>query len=544
MSKDPNEQRSKRLVARQLKKSGLAVKPGSSQDLFVQRVHATYAEADEQRRLNDHAFKVASAEMAALNAKLESKNNQLEQALVSLMRSEQIERLNDELSSKNEELSRLANTDSLTGLLNRYSFGRSLEKIAESIQVTDYLAVAIIDLDRFKLINDTFGHNVGDQLLIKVADNLRGIEVGDDLVARLGGDEFAYARVVGSESEADIFARELSEVLKNPLIIDQQLIHGGGSVGLALGSGDDIDPIRLMRDADTAMYRAKESSAKTYQVFDLQFRQEVTRRYILEREVRDAISDKEIRLAYQPIISAAKQRTMILEALSRWDSPTLGSVAPPEFIPTIERLGLSIEFGRLTLLNACKQMRQWRELYPAMEDVAVAVNFASPQLLDFGLVDYIASTLADQELSGRCLIIELTESDLLQDFDRAVKVLSNLREMGIRIAIDDFGTGYSALAYLSRIPADFLKIDKAFVQNMGSDKSVLRLTQVIVELADRFSLAAIGEGVEIDEQSTSLQQFGCDLLQGYLYGKPVEAIDVPTLCGWQQIGGSSLPKAA
>jgi len=138
----------------------------------------------------------------------------------------------------------------------------------------------------------------------------------------------------------------------------------------------------------------------------------------------------------------------------------------------------------------------------------------------------------------------LTESDLLQDFDRAVKVLSNLREMGIRIAIDDFGTGYSALAYLSRIPADFLKIDKAFVQNMGSDKSVLRLTQVIVELADRFSLAAIGEGVEIDEQSTSLQQFGCDLLQGYLYGKPVEAIDVPTLCGWQQIGGSSLPKAA
>jgi len=544
VSKDPNEQRSKRLVARQLKKSGLAVEPGSSQDLFVQRVHATYAEADEQRRLNDHAFKVASAEMAALNAKLETKNNQLEQALASLMRSEQIERLNDELSSKNEELSRLANTDSLTGLLNRYSFGRSLEQIAESIQDTDYLAVGIIDLDRFKLINDTFGHNVGDQLLIKVADNLRGIEIGDDLVARLGGDEFAYARVVASELEADMFARELSEVLKNPLIIDQHLIHGGGSVGLALGSGDDIDPIRLMRDADIAMYRAKESSAKTYQVFDLQFRQEVTRRYILEREVRDAISDKDIRLAYQPIVSAVNQRTMILEALSRWDSPTLGSVAPPEFIPTIERLGLSIEFGRLTLLNACRQMKQWRELYPAMEDVAVAVNFASPQLLDFGLVDYIASTLEDQELSGRCLIIELTESDLLQDFDRAVKVLTNLREMGIRIAIDDFGTGYSALAYLSRIPADFLKIDKAFVQNMGSDKSVLRLTQVIVELADRFSLAAIGEGVEIDEQSTSLQKFGCDLLQGYLYGKPVEAIDVPALCGWQQIGGSSLPKAA
>jgi len=544
VTKEPTEQRSERLVARQLKKSGLVVEPGSSQDLFVQRVHATYAEADEQRRLNDHAFKMASAEMAALNAKLETKNSQLEEALASLMRSEQIERLNAELSSKNEELSRLANTDSLTGLLNRYSFSRSLEKIAESIGVADFLAVVIIDLDRFKLVNDTFGHNIGDQLLMKVADNLRGIEVGGDLVARLGGDEFAYSRVVQSELEADKFAKDLSVVLKNPLIINEQLIHGGGSVGLALGSGDDIDPISLMRDADTAMYRAKEDSAKTYQVFDLQFRQEVTRRYILEREVRDAISDKDIRLAYQPIVSAVDQKTMILEALSRWDSPTLGTVSPPEFIPTIERLGLSIEFGRLTLINACKQVKQWLDLYPAMGDVAVAVNLASPQLLDFGLVDHIAATLESHELSGKCLIIELTESELLQDFDHAVKVLSDLREMGIRIAIDDFGTGYSALAYLSRIPADFLKIDKAFVQNMGADKSVLRLTQVIVELADRFNLAAIGEGVEIDEQAASLQQFGCDLLQGYLYGKPAEAIEIPALCGWKQAGGNSLSKAA
>jgi len=544
VAKDPTDKRSERLVARQLKKSGLAVEPGSPEDLFVQRVYSTYTEADEQRRLNDHAFKVASAEMAALNAKLETKNKQLEQALASLMRSEQIERLNSELSAKNEELSRLANTDSLTGLLNRYSFGRSLERIAQFVGDTDFLAVAIIDLDRFKLVNDTFGHNIGDQLLIKVAENLRGMEIEGDLVARLGGDEFAYARVVGSEFEADEFAKKLSKVLKIPLIVDQQLIHGGGSVGLTLGSGDDIDPIRMMRDADTAMYRAKENSAKTYQVFDLQFRQEVTRRYTLERELRDAISNKEIRLAYQPIVSAVDQSTMILESLSRWESPTLGTIAPTEFIPTIERLGLSIEFGRLTLLNACMQMRQWRELYSMTENVAVAVNFASPQLLDFGLVDYIASTLEGQGLAGKCLIIELTESDLLQDFDRAVKVLSDLREMGIRIAIDDFGTGYSALAYLSRIPADFLKIDKAFVQNMGSDKSVLRLTQVIVELADRFSLTSIGEGVELDEQAISLQKFGCDLLQGYLFGKPAGPIDVPALCGWNLAGGNQHSKAA
>ena len=536
MASDSNQPRSDRLVARQLKKSGMAVEPGSAEEQFVQRVRETYAEANEQRRLNEHAFQLASAEMAELNEELGAKNSQLENALESLMRSEQIEQLNAELSSKNNELSTLANTDSLTGLLNRYSFGRSLEHVAESVGATDVLAVAIIDLDRFKLVNDTFGHNVGDQLLKKVSDNLRGLKVKNDLIARLGGDEFAYARVVGSESQADEFVAELSTLLQKPILMKQQQLHGGGSVGLAMGTVDDLDPVRLMRDADIAMYRAKESADKRYQIFDLQFRQEVTRRYTLEREIRAAISAGDIRLAYQPIVVTATKSATILEALSRWNSPTLGSVPPPEFIPAIERLGLSIEFGRMTLVNVCRQIRQWRNLYPSMEDVAVTVNFASPQLLDVGLVEFIADTLRELELDGKCVIIELTESDLLQDFDRAVEVLSELRAMGIRIAIDDFGTGYSALAYLSRLPADFLKIDKAFVQNMETDSSVRRLTKIIVELAERFDLASIGEGVEVEAQSTSLQQFGCDYLQGYLYGKPAESDDVPALCGWIDAG--------
>jgi len=544
MSKDLKEQRAERLVARQLRKSGLTADPGSAEEHFVHSVRATYVEADEQRRLNDHAFHVASSEMAELNAQLEAKNAQLETALESLMRSEQIELLNAELSSKNEQLSRLANTDSLTGLLNRYSFRHAVEQVAKTIRANQQLAVAIIDLDRFKLVNDTFGHNVGDQLLIKVAKNLQALQGGDDFVARLGGDEFAYARVVDCESQAEAFAKELSDVLQNPLIIDQQLIHGGGSVGLALSCNEDIDPVRLMRDADTAMYRAKENAAKAYQVFDLQFGQEVTRRCTLEQEVREAIGNKDIRLAYQPIVSANQNRTVILESLSRWDSPTLGSVPPPEFIPAIERLGLSIDFGRQTLINACKQMRQWRDAYPAMGDVAVAGNFASPQLLDFGLVEFIADTLESLSLDSRCLVIELTESDLLQDFDRAVKVLSELRAMDIRIAIDDFGTGYSALAYLSRLPADFLKIDKAFVQNMESDESVRRLTRIIVELADKFDLTPIGEGVELVAESESLQQFGCDLLQGYLYGKPSEPGSVAALCGWDGADDAANRKAA
>jgi len=351
-------------------------------------------------------------------------------------------------------------------------------------------------------------------------------------VARLGGDEFALARVVKSEAQAKDFVKDLSRTLQKPLLVDELLIHGGGSVGLALSSPGDIDSVSLMRDADTAMYRSKENSDITYQIFDQKFREEVTRRYTLEREIRDSVAANEFRLVYQPIVCASSKETMLLEALSRWTSPTLGTVAPPEFIPIVERLGLSIEFGRLVTAKVCQQIRRWRDEYPAMENVAVTINFSSSQLLDHGLTAFIAKTLSDHNLEGSSIVIELTESDLLQDFDRAVSVLSELRDMGIKVAIDDFGTGYSALAYLPHIPADYLKIDKAFVQNMESDESVCRLTKIIVELADRFGLKSIGEGVEKELQSESLQKFGCDFIQGYLYGKPAETNDLPAMCDW------------
>lgn len=544
MSKDSTNHRSVRLVNRQLRKSSLTVAPDTSAEKFVELVRATYAEADEQRLLNDNAFAIASAEMAELNDRLAAKNRQLVDALESLTRSKQVERLNAELSSKNQELSTLANTDSLTGLLNRYSFGRSLQNISSSVDTFNSLAVAIIDLDRFKLVNDTFGHNIGDQLLVKVAENLNNLVSGNDLVARLGGDEFAFSRILESDEDATEFAKTLSQTLQKPITIDQHVIHGGGSVGLALSTPGEIDPVRLMQDADTAMYRVKENSEIGYQVFDLQFRKEVMRRYTLEREVREALTANDFTLAYQPIVSASDKNVKILEALSRWESPTLGVVNPIEFIPTVERLGLSIEFGRMVLVNACHQVRDWLDTHSGMDDTAVAVNVSSSQLLDHGLTTFISTMLDELGLKPSCLVIELTESDLLYDFDRAVSVLSELRGMGIRIAIDDFGTGYSALAYLPHIPADFLKIDKAFVQNMDSDESVRRLTKIIVELADRFDLESIGEGVELEAQSEVLQQFGCDFLQGYLYGKPSAPIDVPALCGCTVRDTSTSRKAA
>ncbi len=544
MNNDDIQQRAERLIARQLRKTGFKYEPETEAEQFVQQVLATYAESGEQRQLSDRAFRLASDEMNQLNQQLDEKNKQLTSALRSVLRSEKIEKLNAELNLKNQALSRLANTDSLTGLLNRYSFSHSLSTLAQSMSTDSLLAVAIIDLDRFKAVNDTYGHSVGDELLIKISDKLEKMSLEGDLVARLGGDEFAYGRIVGSALEADQFAQALSSTLKEPITIANQQVNGGGSVGLVTSTERSIDPLKLIQDADIAMYYAKENVSQSYQVFDCQFHQEVMRRHTLEREVREAVEQGDFRISYQPIVSAESGKTVLLEALSRWDSPTLGTVAPLEFIPVIERLGLSVEFGRTTLTNACRQLAEWRQVYPDISNVAVAVNFAYPQLLGSDLAEFTATKLSEFQLKGHNLVLELTESELLHDFDRAVGILKSLRKLGIRIAIDDFGTGYSALAYLSRLPLDFVKIDKAFVQSMQGNSTDRLLTEVIIDLAHRFNLCTIGEGVELEAQSDILNGFGCDLLQGYYYSRPVEASALPAACGWSDGSETQFLKAA
>ncbi len=532
-------ERAARLVRRQLRKSGLDVESGAPVARFVDMVRDTYAEADDQRRLNDHAFRVASDEMALLNQQLAEKNAALNDALESLLRSEQVAELNAELSEKNAELSRLANTDWLTGLLNRYSFSRDLRMALSEIGPHDIFVVAVIDLDRFKLINDTFGHQTGDRLLVQVADVLRQIELPGDLIARLGGDEFAFGRSVHTLGDVDYFADTLSNALHQPVTLDRQFLRTGGSVGLAVTDDPDADPTALMRDADTAMYRAKESSTTRFRVFDHRFRQEVTRRFALERELHSAIERHQIELVYQPIVDH-EGRAVAIEALSRWSAPTLGRVSPDEFIPAIERLGLSGPFGAHVIETAATQLADWRTVHPEAHDVAITVNIAYTQLIDDRFVQMVEATLKHHDLSGACLIIEITESELLDDFDRAVAAIERLRGIGVRIAIDDFGTGYSALSYLARVPADFLKIDKSFVWSIDDRASEDRadndfgggLTSVIVDLAARLGLTAIAEGVETAAQLDALEACGCELLQGYLFCRPVASEAIPEHAGW------------
>ncbi len=541
--------RSARLVARQLRKSGLVVEPGTPIDHFVELVRRTYAESDDQRRLNDHAFGVASAEMEALNAQLAENNHALNAALASATRSEALTVLNEELSSKNKELSRLANTDSLTGLLNRHSFNRSVRQLAAQLDGGSKLAVALIDLDRFKLINDTFGHQMGDRLLVEMASALRTMASTHehDLVARLGGDEFAYARFVKDVDDAERFASSLSDALHAPLVIDHQLLHTAASVGLALTDDKDVDPSSLLRDADTAMYRAKANSATRYRIFDHRFRQEVTRRFSIERELHTAIREQLIEMAYQPIVNESSGSTPIIEALARWNSSTLGDVSPVEFIPAIERMGLSAALARQTVGSACRQLQEWRGQHREAASTAVAVNITFSQLIDAGFVGTVVDALDSHGLLGDALVLELTESELLTDFDGAVNTLDRLRSYGVRIAIDDFGTGYSALAYLARLPADFLKIDKSFVGRIAApaDSEESILTQVIVDLARRFDLAPIAEGVETEEQRLALASFGCELLQGYLLSRPVSPAQIPTVLRWSgQVQSETLGRAA
>lgn len=424
-------------------------------------------------------------------------------------------------------LERLATTDSLTGLMNRYSFGRAVSERCSTLEPGEQFVLALIDLDRFKLVNDTFGHPVGDQLLVAVAGMLRAQAQPGDLIARLGGDEFACTRRTTNLAQAHEFGRSLSDALHQPVMVERQLLHTAASVGLAMVAEFDGEPEDLLRDADTAMYRAKTSSASRYEIFDQSFRREVMRRFALERELHDAVDNGDVKLAFQPIVDAVTQRVKVVEALARWSTPDLGEVGPLEFIETAEHLGLSRVLGRQILEMACKQLGDWVRERPHWRGMAVSVNVTYGQLIDEDFTELVRRTLAKNKLPASALILELTEQALLDDFDRSMLVLRRLRSMGVRIAIDDFGTGYSALSYLARLEVDFLKIDRSFVQRLShvTDEGDNRLTEAIVNLALRFDLTPIAEGVETTEQMRILRQFGCELLQGYLFARPMWPTD-------------------
>ena len=434
-----------------------------------------------------------------------------------------------------EQLRHQALHDPLTDLANRALFQDRLEHaLARLDRHGGLLAVLLLDLDGFKTVNDTLGHQVGDQLLALVAERLRTNVRPSDTVARLGGDEFVVL-VEDASGPADAVAatQRLLQALATPISVASRDIQVRASVGIAIAAAG-AQPGDLVRDADVAMYQAKAEGGSSFRIFDPSMRAAVMDRAELEADLRQALDRDQFRLRYQPIVDLQSGRITGLEALVRWQHPTRGLLAPGSFISLAEETGLLVTIGAWVLHRACQQTRFWQASIPGCQQLSISVNLSAVQLAQPNLASEIAQTLATTGLEARHLTLELTESLLIADVDTTAITLAELDGLGVRLAIDDFGTGYSSLAYLRRLPVDVLKIDKAFVDEVASNPDAAALARAIINLATTFGLATVAEGIEQLDQLQRLRELGCQHGQGYYFAKPLDDQQLTTLLRAQQ----------
>ncbi len=421
--------------------------------------------------------------------------------------------------------------DQLTGLPNRMLFMDRLEQALErSARRGKFAAVLFLDLDRFKLVNDNLGHDHGDQLLVQVADRLRGCLRRVDTIARIGGDEFTVLlEDVGVSADAALVAERIIEAFRGSFRIENQEIFVGASIGIALGGRDQGTTAQgLLRNADIAMYRAKANGRACFEVFKSSMRETVKGRLKMETELRRALDRGELRLHYQPQVDLRSARIVGLEALVRWEHPERGLVPPGSFIPIAEETGLILPIGRWVLETACRQASIWRADAEIGLDLVMAVNLSPRQFRHPRLVQDVGQVLAESGLDASGLEVEITEGTAMGDADATVKTLEHLKAIGIRLAIDDFGTGYSSLGYLKRFPIDVLKVDRSFVAGLPANRGDAAIVRAVVGLTRALGLKAVAEGVETTEQLAELRGLGCDQGQGYLFGRPTatEVADV------------------
>lgn len=419
----------------------------------------------------------------------------------------------------------LAYHDSLTGLPNRTLFVERLEQsIARARRSDLQTAVMFMDLDGFKHINDTLGHDIGDLLLKAVSDRLTSCLRESDTVARLGGDEFtAIVNDVASEGQIGAAARRVLAEMTAPIVLNGREVFVGASIGIAVFPDDGRDVRTLLRSADMAMYRAKESGRNNYQFYTPDMGDRALVRMSLESSVRRALDRQEFTIFYQPIVDLKSGQLGSLEALVRWQHPELGLVSPADFIPLAEETGLIIPLGEWILKHVCGRIRQWFDA--GIHPPRVAINLSSRQLGERELVDTVAKTLERNRLPPSALTFELTENTVMENFESSVDMLHQLREFGVGLAIDDFGTGYSSLSYLTRLPVDILKIDRAFVMNVPGNAEHNAIVEAVIALARSLNFQTIAEGVEEDAQVRYLRSLGCDSVQGFLCGKPASYED-------------------
>lgn len=428
-----------------------------------------------------------------------------------------------DVKQNQQKMEQLAYFDHLTGLHNRVLFKDQLRSALHACQRDkSHFALMYLDLDHFKRINDTLGHEAGDALLIEVAARIKQCLREDDIVARLGGDEFAIMlHQVGSAQYAYVVANKVIAALNQPLVLSGQEVVVGVSIGITLAPDDSQHVDALMKNADLAMYQAKEKGRNTFQFYTADMNAQVEQRLALESDLRQALKNQEFELYYQPIIDLRSGKIVSAEALLRWHHPSRGLVSPQDFIPVAEDSGLIVPIGKWVVRTACQQAKNIQK--SLHRPLKIAVNVSARQLHDNGFVAALKAALEDIRLAPEWLSVELTETTLMADGDMAIERLERIRTMGVSIAIDDFGTGYSSLSHLKRLPVNTLKIDRSFVEGLPEDEEDRAITTLIVAMANSLNYKVVVEGVETAAQLTFLTLCGCDYAQGFYFNRPVPA---------------------
>jgi len=481
---------------------------------------------------NQLAIQAAKDQVEALNERLERRVQERTSEVESANRV-----LKEEILQRHQLEQRLRHDalhDSLTGLPNRSLLMQEIEKCLDNVIdcPESQFAVLFIDLDRFKIINDSLGHLAGDELLIACAQRLQNCINESTTIARLGGDEFTILlEKIDHVNDAVAVAEDILQEFAAPFNLGTRNLMITVSIGIVVGNSEYRQEIDLLRDADTALYRAKELGKARYEIFNQQMYLDAMRRLELENELREAIANQELVLHYQPIVSLNNLELTGFEALVRWQHPTQGIISPGEFISLAEETGLIIPLGKWVMYQACKQLKTWRDRLPSAKSLTMSINVAGEQLHDPDFLKIIDRIIAQTQVESKHLKLEITESMLIEDTEQLIEVLQQIKNRQIQLSIDDFGTGYSSLSYLPQFPIDILKIDRSFVNAMNTEQQNLEIVKTIISLAQVLNMQIIAEGIETDVQSSTLESLQVEFGQGFLFSKPLTSEQAEGLIG-------------
>jgi diguanylate cyclase (GGDEF)-like protein/PAS domain S-box-containing protein len=439
----------------------------------------------------------------------------------------QVQNISDRKQAE-EQIHYAAFHDALTGLPNRTLLSDRMSMAVERAKrVSDYkFAVLFIDLDRFKVVNDTMGHEMGDKLLVNLSHRLKECVRAVDTVARLGGDEFAILLDGITDPEIVIeIATRIQESLSQPFDLDGQEFFTSASIGISFSSMGYDRPEDILRDADTAMYRAKANGKARHEVFDLGMHTRAVESLRLENDLRQGIEKGEIQPHFQPIVSLPSGEITGFEALARWEHPERGLISPADFIPLAEDTGLIVPLGMSIFKASCEQLRHWQGMFSTETPLTMSVNLSAKQFAQKTMVEEIRKIIRDCQIDPGCIRLEVTEGIVMENAAAAIDTLKQLKSIGVQLSIDDFGTGYSSLSYLHRFPFDILKIDRSFVSRMNTDKDSRSIVETIITLAKKLGKSTVAEGVETEAHKSQLSEYLCDFGQGYLFSKPLNSHD-------------------